>query len=451
MNLENTQALLEHEVLTNLLHNKEYFTQVINHLDAKYFTEPGMKLMFGNVKKHYINFGSVPSLKEIVLSFKNNTKSDKELIKNAIPEIKEHSNVNVSLLINLTEEFIKDAIFTESIIMGAEALGSHNQQKKIESFKLAEESVKVSLNTDFGVELSDIDKVYDDFLEKQGLKIGIGSFDRMIGGGYVPKTLHTILAASGVGKSAVMCSFAVEMLRQHYDVVFITLEMSEAEVSKRIYCNLYDIDINKLSTIDKQVYKNKYNDIKNDIGTLNIKEFPNGSLTPLGLESYLENLKIEKNIKTPVVFVDYLGIMDSDKMSNKDNSYSFFGSIAEELRAVAQKNNLIIFTALQLNRTAVNNLEASQAELSESMKIFMTADSAFIVAQTPEMKEKGEMKINWVKNRMSGKTYSFNIGYDYTKFRFDDRFFLEGQNISNHLNTSDDIKQLTGLDDLMSF
>jgi len=89
--------------------------------------------------------------------------------------------------------------------------------------------------------------------------------------------------------------------------------------------------------------------------------------------------------------------------------------------------------------------------LSESMKILMTLDSAFIISQTPEMKEQGKMKINFVKNRMSGKTWSFDIGFNYKKFRFDDRFFMGDSNITEIENKDPLNSALGNLDDLMRF
>ncbi len=447
---DNPSHILEQEIVANLLVDKHYFNSSIHHLQDTHFVDPGMRLLFLNTKNHYLNFGGVPSTRELILSFKDSSKQDKELIKTSIKDVQNSGDVNSKMLLELTEKFIKSAIFAKSIIMGADSLGSHNEDKMAESFALAEEAVSVNLLDDLGINLEDIDKVYDNFTDKVGIKLGIPSFDNMIGGGFTPKTLHTVMAASGVGKSAILSSFAVQFLLQKRDVVYVTLEMSESEMSKRIYANLYDIPITELKNIDKMVYKSKYQAIKNDIGNLNVKEFPTGSLSPLALDGYLTQLETEGKIKNPIVIVDYLGIMDSDKTKNRDNSYSFFGSIAEELRSVAQKRNLIIFTALQLNRSAVNNLEADQAALAESMRIYNIADSAFIIAQTAEMKEKSEMRINFVKNRLSGKTWSFNIKYDYHKFRIVDDFNIGGANVTNQ-DLKDPISgSVTDLGNLMS-
>ena len=314
-------------------------------------------------------------------------------------------------------------------------MGEHNQDKKMESFSLAEESVKVSLDSDFGIFIDEIDKRFEDYGVKKGLKTNIQSFDDIIGDGYTTKTLHLIAAASGVGKSAMLCSLGVQFLLQKRDVVIISLEMAESEFFKRIDANLFSVKIKELPHIEKQVLKNEYENLKDDIGQLVVKEFPAGGLTPLGLQSYLEKLKNEKGILSPVVMVDYLSLMSSDKLKLSDNSYGFFKSVAEELRAVAQKMNIIIFTPMQLNRSATHNLEADQSAISDSLGVFMTCDSAFIISQTPEYKEQGKMRISFVKNRMSGQTRWFEIGYNYEYFRIEDNF--------TNTKSGDVVKELT--------
>ena len=145
--------------------------------------------------------------------------------------------------------------------------------------------------------------------------------------------------------------------------------------------------------------------------------------------------------------VDYLSLMVSDRMRVSDNSYGYFKSIAEELRAVAQKMNLIIFTPMQLNRAAVNNLEADQSSISDSMGVYMTADSAFIISQTPEYKEQNKMRISYVKNRMSGKTYYFEIGYDYNHFRVDDKYRINDENINSGKIEDNTLSEINLIDD----
>ena len=426
----NPSHILEQEIVANLLTDKHYFNSSIHHLQDAHFTDPGMRLLFLNTKNHYLNFGGVPNTRELILSFKQSSKQDKELISTAMKDVQASGDVNPKMLLELTEKFIKSAIFAKSIIMGADSLGSHDEDKMTESFALAEEAVKVSLDSDLGVELSEIDAIFEDFKDMPGLLPGIKSWDSMLGTGFRDKTLSAFASASGVGKSAAMVDFAVRFLLKGEDVVILSLEMSESEFYKRIYANLYDISISDIPNMEKQVLKMKYKAVQGKIGKLIIKEYPAGSLTPLGIDSYLAKLENERGIKRPVLFVDYLGLLGSDRIKNMDNSYAFFGSISEELRAIAQKRSIKIITALQLNRGAINNLETDQSALSESMRILMTLDFMAILAQTPEMKEQGKLKVNIVKNRFSGKTWSFDIGFNYDKFKFEDRFNIGGENIT---------------------
>jgi len=426
----NPKELLESEIINYLINDKNYFENTFSYLKDDYFS-PEYQVFYKAIKEYYSEYKSNPSIKELILLFKDKPKKDKELLKEKIDELKyKDAEVNEDFLIQSTEKFIKQKIFEQAIITGAESLSHKDENKFHKSFQLAEEAVKVSLNTDFGTELYDIDKRFEEYLPQNGLKLGIQSFDKVIGDGYTPGTLHLIISPSGVGKSAMLSTFAVQFLLQKRDVVLLSLEMSEAQFYKRIDANICDINIHDLGVIDKEVLKMKYNQNKENLGNLIIKEFPAGSLTPLKIDAYLNKLKNEKGIDTPVLMVDYLTLMKSDLVKQGENSYGYFKSVAEELRSIAQKRGIIIFTPMQSNRSSVNNLEADQSTLSDSMAVYMTADSAFMILQTPEMKQQGKMKINFVKNRMSGRTVSFDINYDYNKFRILDDYISGGENIT---------------------
>jgi len=449
--MNETTQILEKEIILQLLNNKKYFSTVIHFLEPKYFETQESKEVFKKIKELYGSYHKIPTLKELALGFSESPKPVRQIVIPFIKELnKETPTVDEKMLLDKTEKFVKLAIFKDAIIEGADAIGSNNIELIHSSYTKAEEAVTINLTSNLGVALHEIDKIYDEFQDKPGVLTNIKSWDDMFGAGVTPKTLSAIAAASGIGKSATMVDFAVRYLLQGKDVVIISLEMSEAEFYKRIYANLFDIDIELIKNLDKQVLINKLNDVKDKLGNLVIKEFPTGGLTPLGVEGYLEQLKTERGMNHPIVFVDYLGIMSSDKIKNSDNSYAYFGSIAEELRAVAQKREIVMWTALQLNRSAINNLEADQSSLSESMKIMMTLDFLAILSQTKEMKNKetgkGDIRVFIAKNRFSGKTYTFDIEFDYKKFKFIDKFNIAGENVTNH-----ELNSVKNLGELINF
>jgi len=92
-------------------------------------------------------------------------------------------------------------------------------------------------------------------------------------------------------------------------------------------------------------------------------------------------------------------------------------------------NNLFYANNILTHNSAVGNLEAGQEAVSDSAGISMFSDSMIMLLQTKEMKEHGEILVNFEKNRMTGKTFSFKIGFDYSKMRYEDRFLSpEDQN-----------------------
>ena len=444
-----TRAIFEEEILSRIMNDGEYFGAVTPYIKPKYFNEVGNSIIFKNIQEYYVKTGMKPNTRDLVLLIKDEAKSSRDVAKEALKKILSTENrSNEKLLINKTEEFIRRAIHTESLILGAEAMGENNTDKLNESFRMAEEAQKVSLDDNFGVSVSDIDHCIEYYQDQSmGLLPGIGSFDKMLGRGFREKTLHTFLAPPGIGKSATMAAFATEFLKQKKDIIIFTLEMDEAEWMKRIYSNLLDIDIFLLETIDPIIIKKKWDEIKPFIGTLTVKEYPSYTLKAMKVQSFIEKYMIKTGIKEPIVFVDYLGLMDSGRVAANSGSYEYIKSITAELRSVAQTLNITIFTAHQLNRGAVGNLEAGQETVSDSAGISMFSDSMMFLLQTKEMKNRGEIMVNFEKNRMTGKTYSFKIGFDYNKMRFEDKFFVGSTGVSTHIPPGD-LQISTGLEEL---
>jgi len=90
-------------------------------------------------------------------------------------------------------------------------------------------------------------------------------------------------------------------------------------------------------------------------------------------------------------------------------------------------NNLFYANGILTHNSAIGNIEAGQEAVSDSAGISMFSDSMIFLLQTKDMKEHGEIMINWEKNRMTGKTVSYKIGFDYSKMRFEDKFLSNAQ------------------------
>src|SRR5574344_2664868 len=109
-----------------------------------------------------------------------------------------------------------------------------------------------------------------------------------------------------------MCDMISGFIKNGKNVLLVSLEMSEKEMMKRIYANVFDIDVNHFSDLNKTsgelenfsdpVTKNrilsKYDSFKvGDRGKLFIKEYATGSFSASMLESLVKKYQQQKNVK----------------------------------------------------------------------------------------------------------------------------------------------------------
>ncbi len=227
---------------------------------------------------------------------------------------------------------------------------------------------------------------------------------------------------TGVGKSLFMCHCAAAALAAGQNVLYITLEMAEEKIAERIVANLLDVTIEDLYMLSADVFAKKHKAFRDKTpGRLIIKEYPTASAGAANFRHLLNELRIKKNFKPDVIFIDYLNICSSSriKQSANVNSYTYIKAIAEELRGLAVEFNVPIMSATQTNRTGYSNSDVDLTDTSESFGLPATADFMFALIQTDELKALNQMLIKQLKNRFSDpeRMKRFVIGVDKSKMR----------------------------------
>lgn len=415
----------ERILLSALTANREIFSKVMGILNSKYFTDQ-RKRVFSLIKKHYSEYSEAPSLQDIEMSIKNIQNQDQR--KSLAEEIAEIGKIkheyNPEKLANETLTFVKDALYLEALEVGSEGLLTKDDALKLKAQQILDERAKVNIDSDVGIEFSDANSVIDYYnQDTKGLLTQHYSINCRLGPGFLPGTLSLILAASGVGKSLLMTDLISGYVKQGKNVLLVSLEMAQEEVMKRVHSNVLEMPIADFvpGHFNKELFVKKLADARSKgCGVFWAKDYPAQSFSSLQLENLVETFKNEKGLTFDIVFVDYLGIMKSDKVSPSVGLYSYVKSIAEELRASAKKLNVPIISASQLNRSATNNTDSDNAAVSDSYGSVMTADFMMFLLQTEEMKANGDIVAKITKNRFSGKTETFPLRVDYTLMRFED-------------------------------
>lgn len=427
-------------ILKSLLSNQEYFAKVIPILKKNYFKNFGNSKVFEILKDLYFKYEKVPNVTELVASVKNIPSEEvRKEIKESLTKLKDFDNTsNLQFLLDETVTFVKDALYLEALEIGSDGLMKRDESLKLKAEAIMDERAHVHIDDDLGLAFDDIDEMIEYFSES---KIGIMTNSKMmnyrLGTGFLPGTLSLFASASGGGKSLMIANIATGLLKDNKNILLVSLEMSDRETMKRVYANALDLPINSFSDLSKsQSQLDRYNrpitskeqiiaaynnaKMSGKIGKLFIKEYAPGTFSSLQLESLVKDYELQKGVKFDIVFIDYLGIMKSDRISSSAGLYTYVKSIAEELRACAIKLKLPIISAQQLNRTAVNNKEADNSSISDSLGSVMTADFIMFLLQNEKMKENSEICMKVTKNRFNGRTDTWLMGVDYEKMRFID-------------------------------
>lgn len=293
-----------------------------------------------------------------------------------------------------------------------------------------------SVNFDHGLMLGSVESLR--FLDEdytESMPTGIPAFDDL-GHGPAPGQLLLFSALYGKGKSWFLVHLAKQALLARRRVLYITLEMSEDEVAKRLYQSIFSVskrpgrftkqrfvkdEKGKATQFEEQEMRKrpdfKMKKIKRLLQDkaarlktpLIIKQFPTGSLTPRELEAYMENLEGAKGFIPHLVLVDYADLMTTDA-ANYRRSLS---SVYVALRGIAVKRNVAVATASQLNREAIGSKKATGGNLAESLDKAHTADVHIVYNQTDAEKALNLARLYLDKGRGEKDRFTVLIAQQY--------------------------------------
>ena len=250
-------------------------------------------------------------------------------------------------------------------------------------------------------------------------------FNKITKNGLPKKTLNICMGSTGGGKSLFMCHVAASCLNQGKNVLYITLELAEEEVAKRIDANLLNITFEDLMNLPKDMYQRKLNNIRNKTtGKLIIKEYPTASASAINFKALLNELFLKKSFRPDIIFVDYLNICTSSRIKPgaQTNSYTYVKSIAEELRGLAVEYSVPLVSATQVNRSGFNSSDVGLENTSESFGLPATADFMFALISNEDLEKLGQIMVKQLKNRYNdpSKHKRFVIGIDRSKMKLYD-------------------------------
>jgi len=439
---------IERIILRNLFYNEDFTRKAIPFIKSEFFTNNNESILFGEVNDFINKYKNLPT-KETILVELNKRKDLKE---DELTEIKtivnglNNEQVELQWLLDTTEKFCKDRAVHNAVLSGIQILDGKDKKQNPEAIpSILSEALAVSFDNHVGHDyIEDAESRFDFYHKKEKrFKFDLNYFNRITKGGVPSKTLNIALAGTGVGKSLFMCHAAANWLTQGKNVLYITLEMAEERIAERVDANLFDVTIDDLHVMPKDMYENKVKKLQNKtLGQLIIKEYPTASAHSGHFRALLNELSLKKTFKPDVVFIDYLNICASSRFKGGNiSSYFYIKAIAEELRGLAVEFDMPIFSATQTTRSGFTSTDIGLEDTAESFGLPATADFMFALISNDELDQLNQLKVKQLKNRFGDPALnrSFIIGVDRSKMRLFD-VEASAQNIVDSNQTEEEEK-----------
>jgi replicative DNA helicase len=421
---------IEQKILSNLIFDENYCRKVIPFIKKEYFADRKEVILADEIVSFFTKYNK-PASKEILQIEVSNRKdlNDKELAElgDFIGTLSQEP-VNEDWMLEHTEKFCKDRAIYNGVLSAIRIIDGNDKQHTQDAIpSILSDALAVSFDNHIGHDYLDDHNERYDFYHRVEEKIAfdLEMFNKITKGGLSKKTLNIALAGTGVGKSLFMCHVGAGCLVQGKNVLYITMEMAEERIAERIDANLLNLTMDELKVIDRDIYESRIAKITSKTkGKLIVKEYPTAGAHSGHFRALLEELKLKREFKPDIIFIDYLNICASQRMKQGGsiNSYTYIKSIAEELRGLAVEYNVPIVSATQTTRSGFTNSDPGLEDTSESFGLPATADFMFALVSNEELEGLNQIIVKQLKNRYNDPGFykRFVVGIDRAKMKLYD-------------------------------
>lgn len=380
MNNKKQKLLLEY-----LISSIDTFAICQAIIQPEYF-DPEFRNAMKWIKKYYDQHHTTPNTDQIY------AESGIELAKQ---EIKKDQ---IEYCSSEIERFCKRRAFENAILASPKNINEENYGAVMNAVK---EALLVSLHKDLGLHYFEDPSARLEKMMAGNLSISTqwAEVDDLLFGGMSRKELLLFSALPGRGKSISLANLGFNFVEQGLNVCYISLELSEDVIAQR-YDTMY-------TGISRRNWKQHVSEISVRVkssskgkGTLDIKQFPTGT-TAAQIKSYLKEYYLHFNYMPDLLIVDYVDLMHPNEKIDLSDTFTKDKLCSEQIRDIGVEFNLLVASASQLNRSAVNAKQHDHSQIAGGISKINTADVYISINMTEQMQAAGEIAFVFQKTRNS--------------------------------------------------
>jgi len=406
------------------------------------------RLLFKEVADFLLKYGEQPTFDALDIEINNIRGTTDDTVKSMRETLKtlngDTEKTNPDWLLDNTEKFCQEKAIYNAITSSLEIMNGKGKLTKGAIPSLLSDALAISFDPNVGHDyIEQANDRYDYYHRvEERIPFDLDYFNKITKNGIPKKTLNIVMAGVGVGKSLTLCHFASGYINQGKNVLYISMELAEEEVAKRIDANVLNVSMDDLMVLPRDIYDKKIETLKQKTnGKLIVKEYPTASASTVHFRSLLNELNLKKGFVPDVIMIDYLNICASARIKpgNGVNSYTYIKAIAEELRGLAVEYNVPIWSATQLTRGGYGSTDPDLTDTSESFGLPATADFFVALIVTEQLEQLNQIMVKQLKNRYADPSrYKRDvIGVDKTRMKLYD---VE-QSAKDIVDTGEDIPQ----------
>lgn len=223
---------------------------------------------------------------------------------------------------------------------------------------------------------------------------GLLELDDRLAGGLGQGELGVLIGAPKMGKTQGLGNIAVNTCAMGGAAFYYSMEASEAELSDRIDAAISRTPILELRSRADFVQTAVDQWMSDSGGCIYIKQFPSYETTAKDLEEHTQMVSSERSIRPTVIIADSGDLMAPSRQG--DSRYDLMlGSVYSELRGMAVRWKVPMWTASWANRDSLNKEKVGMADIADSWRKVAIADLGVAICGTEKEMEAHLLRL-WV-------------------------------------------------------
>lgn len=391
------------KVIALLLSEKKFLDNIYDILTSEYFESAAHKWIIDYILSYYKKYHTYPTIE--VLHGEIQKQNNETLRISIIENLRESYESSVDDMDYIQDEFLsfcKNQAVKNALFKSVELLKDGNFD---DIRKVMTDSMNAGSLADIGHDYTkDVETRYRED-ERKKFPFPWPIFNKITDGGLGGGDLMLVFAPPGIGKSTTVSHMAAHGIREGYNVLFYSLELSDVYVGLKIDSILSGID-----TKDIKHHRAEVDAIVSQLpGRLIIKRYAPGKASIDTLEAHMRQLKNREGFIPNIIIIDYpdyLKVVKARKDLKQEIDDIFVG-----IKGLAVDMDIPIACPSQINRAGANDDIIEGDKVAGSFDKMMIADFNVSLSRKRKDKINGTGRFHIMKSRLGpdGMTYAAKI------------------------------------------